>query len=480
MDKIISRSKCIIVCILMLFAVGCNTVGYSSEEHKEAEEKITEITNASPKEESEKVKEGLEEEKEETDRLEEDDLDVNGLKETAEKAVNEDKQDILQQAENTYENDGKYSSLLRKAWIVDGPKRESGGFEFIITRISDEAIEGYIVIRDSIDWLYWNNSEIGRETCKPFNGTITGNQAECVFQYEECQVEATFLFQENNRIEAAIRCDKLDINEGYQFRPSNLSDYQLHDDVSSTPVFFETWGEVNLVSATSDSNHSVPWFYITNNDGDILYRESCMEGFVFWDIFVEDIDQDGRLDIWTVIGANHSPEGGRMVDIFYQAENGHFYREWERTDELPEEYYGEYRITQFCPTEDYVGISETVLTQQEAEQMLEKDIVIQDRLFVTYDSERRIGTRGDRELPTKDSMITEYCYPGPVSPDIILREAHPDERLREAVGEEYYEKINGVFSNIYIGWQQFYTLEGEEKLIMHSMLTGQNFILERK
>lgn len=217
-------------------------------------------------------------------------------------------------------------------------------------------------------------------------------------------------------------------------------------------------GEVNLVSVTTDSNHSVPSFYITNNDGDILYREHCMEGFVFWDIFVEDIDQDGRSDIWTVICADHSPEGVRMVDIFYQAENGHFYRERGWSDELPEEYYGEYRVTQFCPTEDYAGKSETVLTQQEAEQMLDKDIVLQDRLFVTYDSERRIGTRGDRELPTKDSMITEYRYSGynrwrPVSPDLLIREAHPDERLREAVGEE--------------------------KLIMHSMLKGQNFILER-
>ena len=147
---------------------------------------------------------------------------------------------------------------------------------------------------------------------------------------------------------------------------------------------------------------------------------------------------------------------------------------------MPKEYYGEYRVTQFCPTEDYAGISETVLTQQEAEQMLEKDIVIQDRLFVTYDSERRIGTRADRELPTKDSMITEYRYSGPVSSELLIREAHPDERLREAVGEEYYEKINGVFSYMSVGWLQFYTLEGEEKLIMHSMLTGQNFILERK
>ena len=479
MEAFFCRLKCIVICFLTLFAVGCNAAGCSDTELEEVEENLMDVSDKLPKEESEKSIENPEEEKRETE-LEKEELDVNGLIETVEQAVEEVKQDRTQQIENIYENDGKYSSFLKKAWTVDGPKRVYGGFEFIITGISDEAIEGYIVISDHIEWLYWSNSEIGRETCKPFNGTITGNKAECVFQYEECQVEATFLFQENDRIEAAIRCDELDINEGYQFRPSNLSDYQLRDDVSSTPVFLETWGEVNLVSATTDYNHSVPYFFITDDEGNILYRESCMQGLVFWDVFVEDLDQDGRLDIWTVTGGDHSPECGRIVDIFYQAENGHFYRERERIDEVPKEYYGEYRVVQFCPSEDYAKISEMVLTQQEAEQMLGKDIVIQDQLFVTYDSERRTGTRADRELPTKDSMITEYRYPGPVSPDLLLREAHPDERLREAVGEEYYEKINGVFSNIYVGWQQFYTLEGEEKLIMHSMLTGQNFILERK
>lgn len=386
--------------------------------------------------------------------------------------------------DNTYESCEKYSSLLKKAWIVDDAEELHEGFEFIITRVNDEEIEGYIVIGDDITW-YWSNSELGSRLCKPFKGIITGNQAECVFEYEECQVEAVFVFYENNRIEASIKCDKLDINEGYWFRPYNLSDEQLHDDISSTPVFFEAWGEVNLVSATSDSRHSVPEFFITNSDGDILYQENCMNGFVFWDVFVEDIDQDGRLDIWTVICGELSPEGGRMVDIFHQAENGYFYDEQEQSEEMPEEYYGEYRVMQFCPTEDYDEISEAVLTQKEVEQMLGKEIVIQDRSFVSFDSERRTGTREDRGLPSNDSMITEYrdTYAeytwSPVSPDTLSNNSYPDEKLREALGEEYYDKINGVFYNIYLGWQQFYTLEGEEKLIMHSMLTGQNFILER-
>ncbi|MBD5493447.1 MAG: hypothetical protein HDR12_03435 [Lachnospiraceae bacterium] len=385
---------------------------------------------------------------------------------------------------NTYEDCEKYSSLLKKAWIVDDAEELHEGFEFIITRVNNEEIEGYIVISDAITW-YWSNSELGSRLCKPFKGTITGNQANCVFEYEECQVEAVFMFYENDRIEASIKCEKLDINEGYRFRPYNLSDEQLHDDISSTPVFFEAWGEVNLVSATSDSRHSIPEFFITNSNGDILYQENCMNGFVFWDVFVEDINQDGRLDIWTVICGELSPEGGRMVDIFYQAENGYFYDEQKQSEEMPEEYYGEYRVMQFCPTEDYDEISEQVLTQQEVEEMLGKEIVIQDGPFVSYDSERRTGTREDRGLSSNDSMIAEYRdtyaeYTWRLaSPDILINNSYPDEKLRDAVGEEYYDKINGVFYNIYLGWQQFYTLEGEEKLIMHSMLTGQNFILER-
>lgn len=366
METFFCRLKCIVICFLMLLAAGCNAASCSDTELEEVEENLMDASDKLPKEESEKSIENLDEEKRETE-LEKEELDVNGLIETVEQAVEEVKQDKEQQIENIYENDGKYSSFLKKAWIVDGPKRRFGGFEFIITGISDEAIEGYIAINSSIDWI-WSNSELGNELCKPFQGTITENKADCVFQYEECQVKATFLFEANNRIEAAIMCDELGIiNEAYHFRPFNLSDYQLRDDVSSTPVFFETWGEVNLVSATNDYNHSVPYFYITDDEGNILYNESCMQGFTFWDVFVEDIDQDGRLDIWTVTGVDHSPEGGRIVDIFYQAENGYFHREQEGTEELPEEYYGEYRVVQFCPSEDYAKISETVLTQQEAE-----------------------------------------------------------------------------------------------------------------
>lgn len=127
------------------------------------------------------------------------------------------------------------------------------------------------------------------------------------------------------------------------------------------------------------------------------------------------------------------------------------------------------------------------MTQQEAEAMQEKEFVIQVDSFVSYDSERRIGIRDDREPVSEESMIKEYRDDRhsvyiwrPAASDTLLHGSQPDDRLREAVGEAYYNKINGVFTNFYLGWQQFYTLDGGEELIMHSILTGQDFILEKK
>lgn len=144
------------------------------------------------------------------------------------------------------------------------------------------------------------------------------------------------------------------------------------------------------------------------------------------------------------------------------------------------------RIKRFIPSAEYEETGGNVLTQQEAEAMQEKEFVIQAESFVSYDSERRIGTRDDREPVSEESMIKEYRDDRnsvyiwrPAAPDTLLRESRPDERLREAVGEAYYNKINGMFINFYLGWQQFYTLDGGGELIMHSMLTGQDYILEK-
>ena len=270
----------------------------------------------------------------------------------------------------------------------------------------------------------------------------------------------------------------------------NLEYYleMANDDISFIPVYLEVYGEVNLVTLTIAS-HPVPYLFITDDKGNILVYYHAMSGFLFWDVFVEDLDQDGRQDIWAVYGDPDYPD---FSAVFYQTEEGFYATEGVRGregEEEMEEYYGDYRITQFCPAEGYEEISESVLTHEEAKQMLGKEIRIrggeEKDLFFTYDSERRMGLLEGRKQPSEESMVTEYDRATgfvwySASPETLIHEAYPDERMREAVGEEYYAKINGVFYNEFsVQWQHFYTLEVEDKLIMHSRLTGQYFILEK-
>lgn len=480
MKRMIRNSKCIIICAFLLLTFGCHAADNLGEEEKEVGETIVEISDESPEEESEKDRIEQEEQKELYEMV----VDDEPLEKEKDEKTEED----------GMETDDKYRSFLWKSWIVDEQVSGSDKFGFIITRMSGEEIEGVIVIGDDADYWYWTYG-IENARCKQFKGIMKEDQAECTFEYEGYPAEVTFFFQGDNRIEAIVKCDQLDMDMCHEFCPKNFSDIDVswNDDLSSVPVYFETWGEVNLVSATTDAHHSIPCLFIMDEEGDILYAATCLNGLAFWDIFVEDVNQDGRQDIWTITcpSVDDGPKKGSLVDIFYQTEDGRFLQKRRgEKDELKKEYFGEYQITRFCPAENYADISEIVLTQEEADQMTQRVIVIQKDLFVSYDSERRRGVRENRQLPARESMITEYrsTYPNyywcPVSPDMSSSESYPDtypdERLRESVGEEYYEKISGVFYTRSWGWQQFYTLEGEDKLIMHSMLTGQNFILERK
>ena len=213
-----------------------------------------------------------------------------------------------------------YRSLVKKVWIEDWPERQfSDAFEFIITRIEAEKIEGVIVFGDDVASCYWSNIKKLQQRCRPFQGTIHGNQSVCTFRYEGYPAEVEFLFLEDGRIEAEVRCDGLDINRKRKFRPYNMADRidWLQDNLISTPVVLDSWGEVNLVSATTIGPHTIPWFYLTDDDGNILYRGCCSKGInggiVAWDIFIEDIDRDGRQDIWTVVCVDEParPPGSR-------------------------------------------------------------------------------------------------------------------------------------------------------------------------
>ena len=76
------------------------------------------------------------------------------------------------------EDQETYRSLVKKVWIEDWTERQySDAFEFIITRIEAEKIEGVIVFGDDVASCYWSNIKKLQQRCRPFQGTIHGNQS---------------------------------------------------------------------------------------------------------------------------------------------------------------------------------------------------------------------------------------------------------------------------------------------------------------
>ena len=71
-----------------------------------------------------------------------------------------------------------YRSLVKKVWIEDWPERQfSDAFEFIITRIEEEEIEGAVILESGITSHYWDSRPEWQQRCRPFQGTILGNKA---------------------------------------------------------------------------------------------------------------------------------------------------------------------------------------------------------------------------------------------------------------------------------------------------------------
>lgn len=383
-----------------------------------------------------------------------------------------------------------YSPYLRKIWIVDQDERimADDRFDFVITQAEHAEIKGYIRLGGGVEVYYFDLLPHNSPSYCSFQGTVYGEKAECTFTYKGQQVEMHLTLCENDRVEASIECSALGINESYMFRPYNISDEPLRDDISSAEISLDSLGTVYLVTATMDTLHPYPCAYLTNEKQDIIYDFPYgINGSEVWDFFIEDINKDGLQDVMAVACFETMPGSDREVYIFIQQDNGLFQKvERDYNTELSEKYYGDYRIVQFCPTTDYAERAGEVLTEQEVNAMLGSTVEIKEGLLVTCDSERRRGTNENRAIPSGENMVVEfhdeYVYFSWCSfaNETMENELTINYSLREAVGDENYEKIDGVIYNRMVGIQEFFTMKDEDKLIMHSLLTGQYFILEKE
>ena len=147
-----------------------------------------------------------------------------------------------------------------------------------------------------------------------------------------------------------------------------------------------------------------------------------------------------------------------------------------------EKYYGAYLITEFRPTIYYGHKRWDALPEQEADMMLGRIVRIEENLFRTYDSERSRGTREGRQAFPGNYMIKEFVME---DPQYIWMDRRKELNLEisyirdgQSISKQECNRINGAIG-LSDGIQVFYTMEGEDKLILDSRLTQQYFILEK-
>ena len=116
--------------------------------------------------------------------------------------------------------------------------------------------------------------------------------------------------------------------------------------------------------------------------------------------------------------------------------------------------------------------------------MVGRTIILEKDFLFTCDSERRRGTREGRYGFGGNHIITEYMID---NPDYSFEERQP-EKMKASEAEMdrwfpdyYYEKINGSINvSLKKGVGQiYYTLKGENKLIMYSSTHFKYFLLEK-
>lgn len=160
----------------------------------------------------------------------------------------------------------------------------------------------------------------------------------------------------------------------------------------------------------------------------------------------------------------------------------------EKKDVLSD-YYGCYKIVQFCFTQYYSSIKYDVMTEQEADMLLGRIVFVEPDLLVTYDSERALGMNAENGGFDGNYMIKKYIIENPsykwelLTADTVEDYLKPNSDMEWALGKDYYEQLEGIITLPRLaspyGTQFYYTMKDKTKLAMYSTLTNQYYILEK-
>ena len=274
----------------------------------------------------------------------------------------------------------------------------------------------------------------------------------------------------------------------------NLDDYSFVRGVISTRVTLDSLGDVNLVSFYYNDLHPTLQVVLADDEGNILYEFCSMNGLAIkvLDIFVEDMDGDGREDIKIILGMYEDGWSKyRFVHNYYQTEGG-----FDRTEkaDIPKESVqilqhlsGCYRIAEACPVQSITAGGKGMMIEQETDMMLGRTVIFDNDFVLVFDCEKKQGIRKGGDVFSGNYMVQRFVLSGAegwakryiIKPDCILNGTAPDKTMEQAIGKGRYTKINGRIKSNENELIQFYTMEGTDDIIMESYLSGQYFVLKK-
>lgn len=149
----------------------------------------------------------------------------------------------------------------------------------------------------------------------------------------------------------------------------------------------------------------------------------------------------------------------------------------------PYEYSGCYRIGELCPVQGSKVGDGGMVTEQEADMLLGRIVILDEKYMLFYDCERKQGVRKGGDVFSGNHMVQKFILAGwegrTITSDCVLNGTAPDHAMEQAVGKERYGKINGEIESNENGTVRLFTMEETDSLIMSSYLSGQYFILEK-
>lgn len=223
-----------------------------------------------------------------------------------------------------------YSQYVKKTWIKNNDVEER--VYFSISKIENGKITGKL----SAESFAPADKNL-LSFMSDFEGTINKDTAECQFHdLKGNKGTLKLVFKANNKMEGTISLSEkskttIQPPEGtFEFAPDNIKNIKGFSPIESQSfmVNLNAWGNVKFVSGKLTAGNHIPTvFYLTNENGDILYQFVDVPFPYSVDVkavsFV-DVNKDGLKDVIIIVVDNYDGSGQNIATVCFQKADGTF------------------------------------------------------------------------------------------------------------------------------------------------------------